>query len=307
VNPSEVAVMGTLVLICTIARNIPALTNSVAVYYRKNGADIDYGIARGVGALADAASAALLGVLVTFTGPDSIMYTGIAFHVLLIAAFWMMPTPGESPDDPEPLLAEEEAGRSDYVGFIKGNPGFLTVVGGFALGKLMPQMLSVYGILLFKSLGGTNADLGLAVAIAQCVQLPTMMLHSTLERRFSTERVLVFAVLGCTVRAVVTSYAASLPMLILAYAFSIAEGLCAPSEVIYAEKHFSTADTNKAQGLMAMTDPLGSVFGTLLGGALVDLLGVDLFFDVLAVCTVVGLVLVLAGTRMQDRKTPVRE
>ncbi|MBQ6395617.1 MAG: MFS transporter [Atopobiaceae bacterium] len=311
---SDAVVMVSLACICMIAKNIPALTNSTSVYYQKRGAEIDYGVARSVGALADAASSAFVGFLVTRIGVEAIMYAGIVFHALLIAAFWTMPTPkalssAHAEDaSPEGTDAGSDGASAlapagtDYLAFVRENPGYLLVVCGFALAKLMPQMLALYGILVFQGVGGTNADMGLAIAISDVIELPSMLLYGRLEKRFSTETMLVVAAIGCVARAVSTAVATTLTMLYIAYTFSLVEGFYNPSTVSYAGKCFGEADLNKAQGLMAMINPLGGIVGSLFGGVLVDTLGVHLFIDLIAAGAVLGLVLVSIGSRIQAGK-----
>ena len=311
---SDILIMVMLALIYMTAKNMPALTNSTSVYYQKRGANIDYGVARSVGAVFNSAASSIVGFWITQIGVNAIMYAGMIAFTALALAYMTMPTPKEIPalpqgeeaqataaDDADKAATPEQE-SSSYLDFCLNNPGYLMVVAGFALVKLMPQIVTVYGILVFQRVGAGNAEMGLAMSIASLIELPAMLIYTRLEKRFSTEGILLFAAVGATLRALFTANAVSIAMLYAAYTLAIMDGFYNPATVSYAGKSFSEADRNKAQGLMVMISPLGGIVGNLFGGFMVDSLGIGALLNVIAAGAVVGLVMVFLGVRRQAAK-----
>lgn len=77
---------------------------------------------------------------------------------------------------------------------------------------------------------------------------------------------------------------------------SVSYAVYIPASVYYADQIMDEAHKVQGQALMTVAFTIGSVFGNLLGGRLIDWYGVRAMLAVGIVCTAVGTLLFWAGT-----------
>ena len=288
-----------LVLTYLTAKNLPALSNSVAVYYVNRGGAIDYGVARAAGSVSNAAASFVVGLAVAAFGEGAIMWAGIVLFAALAGSFALMPTPKDVPPTVAPTREEAHEGESTggYLAFCIEHPAFLLLVAGFSLGLLMPQIVVVYGLLVFENVGAGAVEMGTANAIASIVELPTMLLYSRLERRISAERLMLVAAAGCVLKAGIIAFATNVPLLYVGYALTIMSTLFGPASVSWVNARFGEGNKNKALGLMVMVSPIGGIVGNVFGSLLLGSGGIGMLLGVVFALAVVGAAIAVVGVR----------
>ncbi len=283
------------------SRNIQALSNSTSVYYINRGARINYGVARGIGSVAFAAVSAVLGAMMDALGPDVVVWSAIALSLALAASLALMPTPKDVPALGERPGDARDDGRG-YLAFCRENPRLMLVFLGFGLLSIPALVTTTYGKPVVESIGADVGVMGVAIAISAASELPMMAVSSRLERRFSVSALMRFAAVGCVLKCVVITVAPTVPVLYAGYALQVlGYALYTPVCVTYANLLFGEGDKNKAVGLLTMTNTVGGIIGNLLGGVLIETMGVLPFMLACCAVSVAGMLLAFAGMERVGR------
>lgn len=160
-------------------------------------------------------------------------------------------------------------------------------------------VFNFFGIYV-AALGGSAQLLGTATALSALAEMPVLMFGAYLLDRFGSHRVLVLAVAIYCVRFAAYTLLPSatwiLPLQLL-HGFTFGAFLMASVTLAYqlvGEEYAATA-----QGLLsAMSYGFGAIVGSLLGGVLLDAIGVIPLYRVATLIMVAALVVLLVGLRI---------
>lgn len=164
------------------------------------------------------------------------------------------------------------------------------------------NMNNSYLIHIITNVGGSSSDLGKALAVAAVTELPVMFLFSRLARRFPSSTLLMVSGVVFALKAAICMLASHMTLLYASQLLQMGSfALYMPASVYYVNHTMDDRDKFKGQAVMTGTNTLGGVFGSLLGGFLIDSAGVPAMNAAgfgLAACGCV-LVLLFAGKRDQ--------
>ena len=290
-----------IVTILMVEQNVMSLINGVSVFYENRGAQMNYGLARGMGSASFAIMSALIGFAIDGFGANIIALLGCIISAIATASVLLLPTPKSVPPIQEIKTGasaemHKEQGDGSYLGFLTHNPGFMMLIVGMSLMFILGSAVFAYAIQIVEGVGGTNSDMGLMIAIQAIVEVPVMFGYLALERRFGTKPIMAFVMISYVIRAAVYLFAGNIPMLYVGYAMQMTTfGLYMPASVSFGNRYFTERDKNKALGLLAMVNPIGSTIGSLVNGFLVDNFGVRVMLVVALVFAIVGCVVGLRG------------
>jgi len=284
-----IATGAVFVLTLATVQTIQPLANSVSVYYIDRGIDLDFGIARGVGSLVYAVASKVIGVLVEAYSENVIMIAGILFYVILAVTLFFMPRLDVEvvKDNSE----KKEAPKQGLLAFVKKYKFFcMTLIGG-TLALSCHNMCNTYMINIVRNLGGDTDTMGTSMAIAAVVELPIMFIFTKLLKKFKASQLIAFSTIMFAVKVFAFLVAPSVPVLYAACVLQIFTfGLYIPAGVYYAKEKMQEQDAFKGQALMAGTNTLGGVIGSLIGGIMIDAGGVEIMLQTALVMAVVGCV-----------------
>ena len=289
-------------------KNVQPTLNTVSAYYVNRGADINYGIARGLGSASYAAVSAVQGQLIAAQGSDVIMIVGIFFFILFAASMILLPTPKDIPalnelESIEEAAEEvEAASEGNYIDFLFSHKKFLLLVVGLALLFASMSPFASYAILIVEGVGGNAADMGNILAVSAVVEVPAMFGYQWLEKRFGTSKLMRFALIGFVVKSVAITFAPNVPLLYVAYAMQfMGFALYMPCSVSYGNKLFGEGDKSKAIGLLGTAGTIGGMVGSPIVGALTDLFGVSQMLRMVTLISVVGCIIAELGVQKEVR------
>jgi PPP family 3-phenylpropionic acid transporter len=159
-----------------------------------------------------------------------------------------------------------------------------------------------YMSVLLNEMGATKTTVGIAVAISTIFELPVLFFSNYLLRKFKTQGLLLLAMGVTGLRCVLYSFAGS-PQAVLA--IQCLHGLTFPAlwvaGVTYASENAPEGLIASTQGLLsAVLMGLGAGAGGLIGGLLIDSLGVSGMFGVIGAAVLIGLVVFLIIERFWD-------
>jgi PPP family 3-phenylpropionic acid transporter len=315
-------------LIFMIIQNTPVIANGLGIYYMDRGASINYGVSRGLGSISYSCLSLILGELVTVTSYRTVAYAQLILAVLTIIALRLMPTPrnvlsskmaaaadiesvstgssaadiesvptGSSVADTEsvPEVLEEKISEdTSYLAFIKKNRSFMMYFLGMGMIMILYNFYNNFTINIVKSVGAGSEEMGMLLAIAGIAEVPAMFAFDHLARKIEVKHLMIVSALGFAVRGSLMTFAGGVAGL---YAASVMQfmgfALFMPGMVKLSDKYFGEGDKNKAQGLLQSTMSFGAIIGSMVGGPLIDIIGVRSVMVVMLAVSVVGTVIAI--------------
>ena len=188
--------------------------------------------------------------------------------------------------------------NSSMLVFLRENRRFCCLMIGVAFLFFTPQIPNTYLINVVRSLGGDTADMGRISAFTAVMELPVMFCYDRISRRWGCPRCMQVSAVFFVLKALAIALARSIPMLYSAYIFqSFSYALVTPALVEYAERFVPHKDSARAQSFSYAMVTLGSIFSNLLGGWLMDSLGVSRVLLCGVAVSVMGMTVCLLSAR----------
>ena len=253
---------------------------------------INYGAARGIGSFAYAPMAVLLGGLTKRLGSDILPLMGITCLLLQCTVLALLTARrGKSGASVRPG-DETDAGALSTAAFVRANPRFCLLLLGTALIFFTHNIIVSFMINIVRNVGGDNGDLGGISGTMATLELPVMLLYSTLSRKLRCSSLLRGALIMFTVKALCTALAPSVGWL---YAVQLLQGLSfgiyTPAIVQYTGLVVGPKNSAKGQALAFGMTTLGSAFAGGIGGLMYDSLSVHSTLLVGVVVSALGVLL----------------
>ena len=168
------------IAVSTILYTTMPLVNSLAFAFQKQGIDVKFGVARGIGSVAYALASLVLGNVVKAVSPTlmPLAYIVIFLGILPLIRSFKMPEAEVDEVIEEKVVEKESTGA-----FIKKHLKFMIFLAGFVLVYFDHTIINNFFINVIKNVGGNTGDMGNAVFLAAMLELPTMALFENYERR----------------------------------------------------------------------------------------------------------------------------
>lgn len=271
--------------ICLMQVMTPLL-NALGVGSANAGGRLNIGLARGAGSLAYAVSVSVLGALVERRGagavPAAIFILSAIFCVLL-------------PAFPGDIRPQENAKQSMRISeFFRKYPSFLWILSGALLlfiGHVLVNSFA-YQVALIK--GGDSRETGIAMGLAAAVELPTMVFFSVLLKKRPAGHWFAVSGIFLTAKALGTLLC---PGILGYYAVQIFQmggwAMISVSSIYYINSIMAPGDTVKGQAYYGMTYTMGSVLGAVVGGWLIDAVGVGAMLTFASAVSAIGTAIVI--------------
>jgi len=280
--------------------------------YLHEGWDIDFGFSRAFGSLMFVGMSAGLGKLLEMVPKTILPLSAILMEVLMMTMVVVLyfvsgkkgftkNVPAQRPEEENGEVKKEES--SDLRTFLRENRGFTLLL--FAIGLIFSaaEFFGVYMINIVENVGGTSADMGSILAVCAAAEIPSMVLWGKISTWKYSDLLLGLCLFCFTIRELIFGLATSLPPLYFAALFQmLGYGLYTPAIVDYIRKHIPYKDSVKAQSLVVAMNTFGMVFSSLMGGILVDHIGVRPTLFILTGVSLMGSCLGMCAV-LRNRKT----
>lgn len=290
------------IAIVTLMQASMPILSGLSVYYTDRGANINFGISRGLGSFTFAVLSTVLGIWVSRFSYRIIGLTSIVIGGIVIAFLIALP----SPRSVKPVQSEKKKNgevqeekhdnqiSTSYLDFLKKNPWFTVFIIGMSLALIQYMTFSNFFIQVVENVGGGSSEMGIALAVAAIVEVPMMFLFELIRKKFSIRFIMNTAILGFLLRSAVMALAVNVGQIYFASCTQfLGYALYIPVTVAFADAYFPEGDKNKALGLLAATQLFGSVVGSLLGGFLIRDFGIRRTMMAFLVLAVFGSMLAL--------------
>lgn len=275
------------IAVSTILYTTMPLVNSLAFAFQKQGIDVKFGVARGIGSVAYALASLVLGNVVKAVSPTLMPLAYIVIFLGILPLIRSFKMPKEEIDE---VIEEEIVEKESTGAFIKKHLKFMIFLAGFVLVYFDHTIINNFFITVIKNVGGNTGDMGNAVFLAAMLELPTMALFEKYKNKINIKNTIVISAIFFTLKHTLTYFATNMFMIYLAQATQmLAYALFIPASVYYVDKLFDAKDAVKGQALVTTSMTVSGVLASFLGGILLDNMGV---YETL----LLGLVLSAVGT-----------
>ena len=246
------------------------LMNALNVSYMTNGYQINYGFSRGLGSLAYAFAALLVGKVMARFGADWMIW--ISLGLLFVNAIMAMSYPSLVVSG---SAKQENTGCCSIPVFFRRYRWYCVSLLGVMLLGMFHAMTENYLIEIVTPLGGDSGTVGVALFIATAVEAVVLVYFAKVRAKISDNWLLKIAGISFTVKAVLfllASNVATIYMIQLLQATSYT--LLAPTQMYYANNKIAPADMVKGQAFITASYTLGCAAGNFSGGQLVSAFGI---------------------------------
>lgn len=281
---------------------ITPLINAVGMECIDHGIPVNFGLARGIGSMAYAFMSFLAGNLIEYFSAGAIPVLILICYIFILGAAWQFRFRLEKCGAEEGIRPEKKADKSGRIpekktkekSFFACHRRFFLLLIGVVLLFIPHNMLNNYLFQIMVYHNGGSREMGIAAGIAAALELPVMAVFSVVVRRISSGNLLKVSGVFFTVKAFMMFTAAGTTGIYLAQIIQmLGFALFIPASVYYANSHMPEEDRAKGQAFMTAANTAGGVFGSLLGGFLLDQKGVPFMILVSVLISAGGTVFAL--------------
>ncbi len=293
-------------VIATVLLQQP-FANAVNRRLEETGVRIKFGICRSAGSFCYAVLCLVLGALVERRGtgvlPAAEMIATVLFVIAIISTFRGY-LKGMASKRGNPLNIEQaEIGKGrefentreeiDLMTFIRTHKMFLLLSLGTLGLYFSNSTINMYIAQIANNLGGDSEDIGRVLSVLAFMEIPTLILFDKLYQRFKCENMLKFSAIAFVLWVGSCAMAKSVGMLLGAQVFQMfAFALYLPAMVRFIDDNMKSGEAIKGQTLFTTVTTSAAVFAGLLGGRIIDNLGIGTLTITATVITAIGTVLV---------------
>lgn len=264
---------------------------SFSFFYENKGISVNYGVARGCGSMSYAACSIVLGFLVAKLGTGVVPVTYGLLGAALFAILLSMPTLKGT------ASASASPAQSRSLQLSKF-PAFRLMLIGLSLVMLFHNMLMTYFIYAIEYVGGDSSNLGIALGLAAVLEIPVLFLYTRIKGNTASKYFLTASGVFFFVKAALFVAAQSVTMIYLIQCLQIVSyGLMAAARVYYVDETVGKKYETTGQAYMSATETVGIVFGSIIGGFLLQGFGVGALLWGGAVASLVGMICMIKSMR----------
>lgn len=304
--PGNLSIAVLFTVLTAIDASIPSILSTLATSYINTGNFLNYGAARGFGSLTYSVFSLILGILVSRAGTDILMILYIFFGILCIIAVAAFPANGSKADSNS--VNDKPSGSRERTGFLARYPYLYSFFAASILLYIGHNIFNIFLINIVNRAGGDSVNLGIALAISACVELPAMACFVWIENKIPVEKLMIISSIIFTLKAFSAIFATSVPAVYIVSFMQIgAFAIFTPGSVYFICKHLSPSDNSLGQALLgSCTLGLGGTLGNILGGFIIDRAGITAALAIAAVLSAFGAILIAASMKscMQPHKAP---
>lgn len=290
-RPESVVEIGVLYCIMIIvAQVMNPLVNALGTECMNREIPLNFGVARGIGSLGYAVLSYSLGAILAAAGADIQPVSVCLMSVVFGICVWLFPS-FEGKCSMKKEAADNHMNPIRFFGRYR-RFGVMLIGCTFVYTSHMLINNFVYQIVVSK--GGTSREVGIAMAIAAMAELPVLFLFSRMLKVASCGTWLHLAGIVFTLKAFCTLLAENMTVYYLVQLLQmLGWGVMAVASVYFVNSVMEKQDAVKGQAYLAMTYTLGCVLGSVIGGRLIDISGVNSMLIFATAAGFIGMVIMM--------------
>ena len=277
-----------------IMQILTPLVNALGMESINQKKKLNFGLARGMGSVGYAIVVYVVGVAVGRMGAGALPISLIIVSCALLAGLFFFPFQKVS----KPIFEERQGTRRNPFLFFQKYKRFSITLVGCVLVYISHVLLNSFTFQIVEGKGGGSAQMGTAMAMASLIELPTMFLFTFMLKKVRCDIWFRISGIFFFLKTFGTLLAPNIPVFYGVQVFQMfGWALITVSSVYYVNSIMEKQDVIKGQAYMTMTYTMGSVAGALLGGVLIDRLGVTSMLIFATISAAVGMVIMLLAVQ----------
>ena len=257
------------------------LVNSLAVGLEPAEGATNFGVARGLGSLAYAAAAALLGSWAAIWGVKSIPAALIVIYGLLLVSVFIFQyhsAANKNSTKNETLnnTSQNKTAPSASGSFLGRYPRFALLLAGAMCVYISHSLINSYAIQIMNTKGWDSVVMGNAAAIAAVSELPLMFCFAFLTKKKPVSFWLRISGIAFFLKTFFTLLSGSIAMF---YGIQVIQmfgwAIISVASVAYVDKLLPAEDAVKGQSYFTMSYTAATVIAGLMGSAMIDRFGMN--------------------------------
>lgn len=282
--------------IATLMTTLQPLLNSLAFEFEKYGIEINYGIARGLGSAAYALVSLGLGYLVEDFGPNQIPLVYIILNAIFIIVVYTYVVPKNQRIEVQTQQHNEveEGKQLTILQFCQTYKKFMVFIFGVVFVFFTHTIINNFFIQVIRPIHGTESHMGIAVFIAAIVELPAMGMFNIIRKKIDCTTLIKISVIMFAVKHAITFFATNMTLIYIAQFTQIAAyAIFIPASVYYVNEIIKKEDVIKGQSMVPMAMTGSGILANLIGGMLIDSIGVHNVLLIGVIISIVGAIIVI--------------
>ena len=277
----------------------PVMT-ALCFEYRKAGADIAYGIARGLGSASFAITSVFIGSAVARNGVKLLLIVNIVVMLLSAVAVITFRKPKAE------IKQEQKSGsnQNNILAFARKYPAFIVYLACTVCFFFAHNMINDFMIQIIRSLGGGETELGYSNFLQAILELPVMAMIGIILKKISAGKLMVISGIAFLIKIVILIFATNMAMMYLSQSFQLfAYAVFIPATAYYVSSTMDEKDQVKGQAFVTSAITVGGVFSNLLSGVILDHAGITTMLTTGSiVCAIGAAVALVAMAKLPHRK-----
>lgn len=291
------------VSVATLLITIQPLLNALAFIFEKYGIQINYGIGRGLGSASYALVSFALGHLVEAYDANLIPLVYIIANALLVMVVYGFVIPKNAKQAQNEEVKEEPQKQLSFFQFCKTYQRFMIFILGVGVVFFTHTIINNFFIQIITYVKGTASHMGTAVFIAAMVELPAMGMFDKIKEKISCRQLLMVSAVMFALKHTLTYLASNVMMIYIAQVMQIgAYAILIPASVYYVNEVIGSGDVNKGQSMVTTAIAASGIVANLVGGVLLDELGVHQVLLIGVVVSIIGALIVILALRQPQRE-----
>jgi PPP family 3-phenylpropionic acid transporter len=286
-----------------IATVIQPFLNALNFHIQRCGINMNYGVARASGSFFFFIMSLVVGFFMKVTTEKATVALGFLVSILfVIIIFWINEDLKDKnlnvkkdydPFEEKKSIDFEFDGINAFVSKYKMFFIYLIGVVCFFFGHIIVNNF-MYQIAV--NVGGNESTNGGLLALQAIVELPAMIFFTKLKDRFDSKILLSVSAVFYLLKIFFTAIASSIGMLYFSMLFqSLAFALFIPASVHFVDEIMSEKDAVKGQAFVTIAMTFSSLIGSILGGLIINLLGVSASLYFATLITFVGVIISISA------------
>ena len=284
--PLRPMVFGLLYLLGVFAFDaMNPLMNALNVSYMTNGYSINYGLSRGLGSLAYAFSALVIGKIMARFGAEWMLW--ISLGLLAVNAAMSLSYPSLITS----VIGEKKENDCCSIPvFFRRYKWYCVSLLGVMLLGMFHAMTENYLIEIVTPLGGDSGTVGVALFIATAIEAVVLVYFDKIRSRISDNWLLKLAGISFILKAVLFLIASDVTTIyIIQLLQATSYTFLSPTQMYYANNRIRPADMVKGQAFITASYTLGCAAGNFTGGQLLSAFGIRALL-------LAGIIMAVSGT-----------
>lgn len=298
------------IVLLAVLQILTPLVNAIGMDWINKGIPVNFGLARGVGSVSYALISFVAGIVIEQHSASVVpLFIILCYCIVFIAAYiFRLPDRTDAGEHAGQADSDAQAAQgapddeAQELSFFRTYRKFFVLLAGISFVFVSHNMLNNYMFQVVSYHHGGSSETGLASGIAAALELPTMIAFSYLIKKASSGTLLKVSCIFFALKAFLTFMAVDITGVYLAQIAQIGGfALSVPASVYYTNSLIRPKDRAKGQSFMTVTNTVGSIFGSTLGGLILDVSGVPAMLIAATLAAVLGTLLAFVSTeKCQD-------